>query len=55
MILFKAIGIFVRWMFKGFRGRFIDIWNNQNSEMLTGLIGFVVLVLFSLLIMKIHI
>ena len=62
-IIFRAIGVFIRWMFNGFKGSFTDAWDGPKTDnfdkaasygMINISIGFVVLVVFCLLLARIR-
>jgi hypothetical protein len=58
---FGFIGAFVRWVFKGFKGRYIDVWHgpksddlsdNAGDELINNIIGMFVFFLLAMIIFK---
>ncbi|NVO04325.1 MAG: hypothetical protein HXX09_16650 [Bacteroidetes bacterium] len=43
-ILFDAIGVFILWIFKGFKGSYKENLSQNENNILVTIIGFVVLV-----------
>ncbi len=59
---FGFIGAFVRWIFRGFKGRYRDIWNvddddlfnTSGNELINNIIGVFVVVLIVILIRELN-
>jgi len=54
-IVFRFFGTLLRWIFKGFRGSFPEVWKGDGSagyEMISNVLGFIFICLLGFLIVK---
>ena len=52
-VIFRGIGLFTKWILKGFKGNFFEYWKNRNpnKEFEDILIGVAIIIIISEIVM----